>query len=1483
MLRHCGFFLLQYVFSIKTPKYLKIIQQTSIIELSYYNKEETTVKKALSLLLAVMMLVSMMTCVVLPVAAASEPVSYAASLVNLFTKKASLEGVVDQGTGAFKANDKFYSSESISVKEGDVLMFGPARTTQGYQVVSFKGDTVDKTLEVNSANIANYTAFTLTDDATGNMVFCKYTIPAGVTAVKLTCEVVTSNSFLVTKNQEFTLQNWKDYVAAKYPHTDLVNLYGAPALGRWSGSGLKTSNEYYAPSLKVAKNDVIYYGPADPGQGYQLAFYTAAEMTSGAEVKSANNDGYDTANGTLKVVDTFDNGQVIYAYRAKAAGYVGIATPVAYNSFAMITKNQPLTTQNFHNYWDSKPDANLYNIKLDVQAGYYDIDGLRKDTTNHNGSHSVAVKPGDVLLMGPCWDKTTSFQGVTFDINRNPVSKIYQTDSIVVQKGTSGNDGTNPGMILQYTVPEGVYYIRFINRTVFNSAYTIQRVTPLKDSDNLYEREKYPMGLWKADATTAPFQNEYYASAQYTVKAGETVYFGPAQYAQGYQVVFNSADGKVSATVANGTAGNYTNPAGSLNVYDTFDNTAHVIYAYRATQDGTIAFPVRSEYHEKFLVTRTPFSVRQFHAYWDAKAGVNCYDPVLDYIGLVMNGDGTTKAAQHNSAHELAVTPGEVISFGPVQVSQGYDLITRNALNVPHKQTVKATRGEAIAKTDLTYLPATGSGEPSDYAIYSYTVPENVYSINIVNRIWTNDFFMIKRGTMTATEYYDAIGIEPDSPLKGKTGLFVGDSISAAANDARYMKNKGLGAWAGRIGWHYQLEDTNKSVSGSTIAINTGRGYIADQLTSMAANDYDYVIIQGGVNDANVGVAEGAVSTSYNIEDFDRNTYAGGLEYIFAKAVELYGDTAAIGYIINYQLPNRSTFNRFGSFVDTAKAACEKWGVAYIDLYNNDAITTAMDLKTNGSLYAQDNLHPNERGYEVLYPVIGDWMGTLSTHEGMDWKTIADEAETAAKALDLTLYTTESAAAFTAAMGALPEGDEARYLAVLDAVDLLDWTAPLPVSGYTALNVVTQRIYGRAAEFSVSSAEDLQTLHKLTTDGTLKAGATVKQLKEIDLSANADLMIGTEATPFTATYDGQGYVIKGFTLAGAKNTAAFIPFLAGTLKNVTFTDAVTSVNGWTAVAVSNAMAGAVIENVHVKNATITKTGDNNGLSVLVCQGKGAFTVKDCTVTDCKITITTDRQTYGNVGAILSSDKGNAVSITNCYAVNNTFTLNVNDTAKHIGGLVGEIMSTGTVIKNCGAVGTTFTKDYASIAGVAGIVTVAATVENCYTDHATVLISTAATPVNCYAAVPMADIASGKLAYTLKTTSGDVWVQGAYPTLNAGQAVTKIDYLVQENVFFTAYTDAEGKQIGTCDTPVVEGYLFDGWTSDTAENGDVTRTAKLVLLGDVDNDGVANVSDVTVLMQSLVGLETECSIAADANGDGRVSIYDAVVLLRALSA
>ena len=999
-------------------------------------------KKTLSLLCAVAMLVSMLACILLP-AAANETApakSYAEQLVNLYTKSKDREGVIvqtDGGTGGFSANDKFYSTDAVAVKAGDVLMFGPARTTQGYQLVALKDGIVDQTLELNSKNIANYTAFTLEDDTSGNMVFCKYTVPEGVTSVKVTCEVVTSNSFLLTKNQEFTLQNWKDYVAAKNPYTTLHNLYNnaSPVTGRWHAGGKAESNEFYASTVQVAKNDVLYYGPADPAQGYQLAFYTAKEMTSGAEVKSSTNDGYNDNNGTLKIVDTFDNGQVLYAFRAKAAGYVGVVAPIKYNSNFMVTKNQPLTTQNFYNYWDNKPGANLYQKTVDLQSGHYNADGSWSTQKNHNSTHSIAVKPGDVLEFGPCWDKTNSYQLVGFGINREPVTGTVNQDHASITKlANSGNDGANPGMILRYTVPEGVYYVNFVNRTVFNNVYSVRKVnhTPLTDSDNLYDRDSYGLGLWKANAATAAWQDrpEYYASEKYTVKAGDTVYFGPADYSQGYQLVFNNTAGDLSKTVANSTAGNFTNPEGTLNVYDYFDNKAFVIYAYTATQDGTIALPVRTQVHDKFLLTKNvPFGKQQFHNYWDAKDGANCYDYLLDYQRTVMNANGTVAVGKdHHSSHLIKVTPGETISYGPVQVTQGYDLVCFDYLGNALSLNPKGTRGEAILKSDLTHLPATGSGEPSDYAIYSYTVPADVYYVSVVNRYWVGQYFTVQHGTMTAAEYYDLVDLHPDSELAGKNILFVGDSICAAEDDSRYVKETlGRGGWAGRIAWNYLANVTNKAVSGQQLA----NGGVAGQFESVKDTDFDYVVIQGGVNDANKGVAEGTMSTSYNIADFDVTTFAGALEYTFSKAIEYYGDTAAIGYIINYRTPYKN-HNRYGEFIDTAKAICNKWGIEYIDFYNDEELTEKLDLNTNGGIYAQDNLHLNENGYDIVTPLIAEWMETLSAY-----KIVGDiDGDGAANTADATLLMQ----ALVGADVALPTSIDLNFdnrISIYDAVLLL--------------------------------------------------------------------------------------------------------------------------------------------------------------------------------------------------------------------------------------------------------------------------------------------------------------------------------------------------------------------------------------------------------------------------------------------------------------
>jgi len=81
--------------------------------------------------------------------------------------------------------------------------------------------------------------------------------------------------------------------------------------------------------------------------------------------------------------------------------------------------------------------------------------------------------------------------------------------------------------------------------------------------------------------------------------------------------------------------------------------------------------------------------------------------------------------------------------------------------------------------------------------------------------------------------------------------------------------------------------------------------------------------------------------------------------------------------------------------------------------------------------------------------------------------------------------------------------------------------------------------------------------------------------------------LGTYAAPFTAKYDGDGYVIRGLTVTGSNNNASLLGFVSG---------------------------GAVIENIHIRDANVTG-GLNVGILVgIISDGGGATggaTIRNC--------------------------------------------------------------------------------------------------------------------------------------------------------------------------------------------------------------------------------------------------------------------------------
>ncbi len=224
--------------------------------------------------------------------------------------------------------------------------------------------------------------------------------------------------------------------------------------------------------------------------------------------------------------------------------------------------------------------------------------------------------------------------------------------------------------------------------------------------------------------------------------------------------------------------------------------------------------------------------------------------------------------------------------------------------------------------------------------------------------------------------------IDTTSVLYGRTVLFCGDSICAGRPNVPEEER----AWAGRIGLAYGMVVTNNGRAAATVAVpdasKMGRSLdnrIINQVEAAKDNTYDYVILHGGINDGMDSIAVGTITDSTDVADFDVMTFAGALEELFARTQEYFGDTAQIGYIVNYQTPMSEwggATQDMSEYVAMALQICDKWDISYLDLYNDqDFNDNVMKVSTKDNL--SDYLHPAESGYDLLGAKIGTWMETL--------------------------------------------------------------------------------------------------------------------------------------------------------------------------------------------------------------------------------------------------------------------------------------------------------------------------------------------------------------------------------------------------------------------------------------------------------------------------------------------------------------------------
>lgn len=229
--------------------------------------------------------------------------------------------------------------------------------------------------------------------------------------------------------------------------------------------------------------------------------------------------------------------------------------------------------------------------------------------------------------------------------------------------------------------------------------------------------------------------------------------------------------------------------------------------------------------------------------------------------------------------------------------------------------------------------------------------------------------------------YTKNVYINSDGKLEDKNILFVGDDFSRAKHDDYY-------GYAGRIGFGNYMKWSNTGRSGATIA-KTSRRHITDQIIENKDNNYDYVILQGGINDMDKDVLLGEMSDSFEVEDFNNTTFAGGLEELFYYTKK-YNKDAKIGYIISYQTPNSDWGEKVNDRLEQVlliKKICDKWEIPYLDLYDGlvyeegkiKTYSEILKVDTGENFYKEriTEVLLNTDGYNTISKYIGIWIKTL--------------------------------------------------------------------------------------------------------------------------------------------------------------------------------------------------------------------------------------------------------------------------------------------------------------------------------------------------------------------------------------------------------------------------------------------------------------------------------------------------------------------------
>ena len=472
-----------------------------------------------------------------------------------------------------------------------------------------------------------------------------------------------------------------------------------------------------------------------------------------------------------------------------------------------------------------------------------------------------------------------------------------------------------------------------------------------------------PSGGSNQESSSGGLKETFTGNDSIKVSAGETVWYGPASTAQKEQLTFTDSAGKATKVEVD-----------QLQKVDTFNN-GYVIFAYKASAAGSVALEIPETYKELFLASKDEMDLNAYYTYWDNIKDRNLYVSSLDKCSKQIDTDGKLKNSKDSNAmHAIPVKEGDTLTFAPVSpgtmvLGCGYDAKMK-PIDIISGYGLKEAFVFTYGMRAYTYTV------PAGISYVQFNVPEDAQDTYLVMK---NKEFDVNYYTKTMKVSSDHL----DNPLKGKTCLFIGDSLCSAAQDTKIDGQRG---WARRVKELSGAIPTNVGRGGSTFSDvsmkdsdATEYHVIYKQLYRTAGQKFDYILLEGGGNDARGNAPIGKPSKGYDPDYFDLSTFAGGMEMMIYTAIKEYGDTAALGYLMAYKMP-RSTkgvlADKMGEYYAVAAEICKKWDISYLDMYNHDEIYGK--LNPMGTEHVPDGIHADDSGYDIIGPYINEYMKSMT-------------------------------------------------------------------------------------------------------------------------------------------------------------------------------------------------------------------------------------------------------------------------------------------------------------------------------------------------------------------------------------------------------------------------------------------------------------------------------------------------------------------------